>query len=287
MVKGIPDPPYAYWSQIETTPNAGLGLAAASEIRTICLLALETVFGHPSSSKIDHPALDAWLLQNDRPYAQKEHAGRLFAQQFAHVTPNDPDPVILTALAETLPGRRRDVILDYVTSRWKLWIRRTKARFAPDHARYCLSALVALALEDTRFQLEVQQRFRRCLETRVLLYPDGENTIRPSAVTHLFLLVTFCKLQNLPEHITRTLSQLARKEAKRAGWAGFWDMWLLSQAASAGMPDKEWAWLPFPTSGDWIAAGGIDHDTENTWMMAPGWRQAIPAFAPSLLTNSF
>lgn len=285
MTKENPASSFAYWQQIETVPDADLGFKAAAELRAMCLRALNVVLQHPVGPAVSQSALDAWLLKNEAVYAQKQHAGRVYGGQLAHVTPDAPKPIVLSLLAESLPTRRRDVVRDFLTAKWRQWIRRDKAHCAPDFAPYFLPALVDMALADGAFQLDVQKLVKRHLETRVILFPEGDAKVTVSTVSLVLLLAAQLNSQQRSDQLLERISSFANLEAKQPGWAGFWDVWLLSQATRAGLPSGAWAWLSFPPL-DSLRHGEGAQGEDELWMMSSNWMQDVPAFAPSLMAGT-
>lgn len=276
---------FACWQQIETVPDADLGFKAAAELRAMCLHALNVALQHPVGPAVSQSALDAWLMKNEAVHAQKQNAGRVYGGQFAHVTPDAPKPVVLSLLAESLPTRRRDVVSDFLNAKWRQWIRRDKVHYAPDFAPCFLPALVAMALADGAFQLDVQKLVKRHLETRVILFPEGDAKVTVSTVSLVLLLAAHLKAQQRSDHLVESISSFAKLEAKQPGWAGFWDVWLLSQATRAELPSGAWAWLSFP-SLDPLRHGENAQEEDELWMMSSNWMQDVPAFAPSLMAGT-
>lgn len=249
---------------------AGLQRVLSPDHDPATLLSLENGAARLFEDLLSH-SVDA---QKARPGAQA------FGKLFLVTTPPTLSPTQSTLLAgKAAPGRRarlRIKLLNLFRPR-----RRVPLELAPDAAHFA-DLWQFHIFAHFAIQARVAHALQRHLSGRVLLWPPDKLPPRLETATFWWLASLGCAG---PGGLKRQIATLADALSQRAGWAGFWDQYVLRLAHENGAqlpqsaPD-----LPLVASADAALATPPDDDAAQA---RKGWRLEAPAYAPALLGQGF
>ncbi|HBS48612.1 MAG TPA: hypothetical protein DEA05_00235 [Rhodobacteraceae bacterium] len=232
------------------------------------------------------PGLCGWLWTRSDQSKVVSRGLRVALEGMPFSTPQTLSPVGGALLAGSVPPRRVDMAVDRLRSLWRRLMRRAEGGAAPG-GDLLAEALITTAYGDAGFRLDVAGALRRSLRSRVLFDPDGPPTAVPEPATVAALAVVQGLPETLPPEVVSALRKAAGRMLCAAGWAGFWDVWMLHEAVrtSASAPLRgmlELAGFAKRVSED------QDGDAEATEpaQMRPGWRAGCPGFAKALLNGT-
>lgn len=261
--------------------DIGSAEAAIRDMQRIGRAAVDVLLtGHRIEDPGGFPGLCGWLWTRSDQSAVVARGLRVALEGMPFSTPGTLSPLGGALLAGSVPPRQVDMAVDRLRSLWRRLMRRAEGGAAPG-GDLLAEALITTAYGDAGFRLDVAGALRRALRSRVLFDPDGPPTAVPEPATVAALAVVQGLPETLPPEVAGALRQAAGRMLGAAGWAGFWDVWMLREAvrAAAGEP------LPgMPELAGFAerVPDGEDGDAEPA-QMRPGWRADCPGFAGALL----
>jgi hypothetical protein len=253
---------------------------AAAVLRQMALAALaETVGGAPVSAPPDAAPLSDWLGEDPAKGAAVQGSLRLLQRALLFGQVNEAAPVSRALVAGALPAGRLAHLRDWFALRW----RRAGKAVAPPGSDVFGPALAALAFGDATFRRSIVTMIRDHLGGRVLFHPDAAPVPVLSAACCMVLIAARTDPADQTP-VTQGLRTLAATLAARAGWAAFWDQWVLHVAAgnaTFALPDTVRT-LPLLAHGTVAFAQPAE---ENDLRVDPDWRNGLPAYSQYLLAR--
>jgi len=204
-------------------------------------------------------ALNRWLDPEEGKGGKARRALGRAERQLIFVEPPE-DKALWSRLAPHVRPRGRERLAEIVA----VLRRERQPATSPVGAGALFLALTSATAADPTLQLEIAQRTRAAMETKVLFYPDPPPQPVLAGQTLLLLLAGSGVLDGLTPAASPILSDLATKAAEMPAWADFWDLWFIAQASRTGSATLPVSVRAFPlwTLVNSVADADADSDTE-------------------------
>lgn len=269
-----PDPFSAAVAALDPAP-------AAAILRQMALSALADALGSvaPYPINSEKHELGAWLTQMPVNGAGVIASLRQLQRALLFGQINDTAPVSRALVAAALPAGRIARLRDRVAG----WRGRYTSAESPPGIDAFGTALAALAFSDATFRRGVITMIRDHLGARVLFHPDIAPVPILSAPCWMILIAARTDLTDQTD-VTIGVRALADTLSATAGWAGFWDQWLLAQAAgkSTFALPKAIRALPLLANGYGAIKAPADQIDP---MVAPDWLGGVPGYCQDLFVD--
>jgi len=254
---------------------------AAAILRQMALSALANALGsvEPYPINSEKQILGDWVTETPVNGASVIASLRQLQRALLFGQINDTAPVSRALVAAALPAGRIPRLRDRVAG---LRRRHTGAASPPGIDAFG-PALAALAFSDATFRRGVTAMIRDHLGARVLFHPDAAPVPVLSAPCWMILIAARTDLTDQTD-VTIGVRTLADTLSATAGWAGFWDQWLLAQAAGKSpfaLPKAIRA-LPLLVNGYGTIEAPADQIDP---MVAPDWLGGVPGYCQYLFAD--
>ncbi|WP_323008065.1 hypothetical protein [Pseudorhodobacter sp.] len=254
---------------------------AAAVLRHLALMALAEALGaiQPPAPYPARPAADPladWFGEAQVQGRTIRKSLRLLQRRFLFGQINEDLAVSRALVAGAVPVGRIARLRDRLVWRW----RRKGCALAPPGIGAFGPALAGLAFGDVAFRRSAVTMIRDHLGARVLFHPDPAPVPVLSPACYLILIAAHRRLAK-PTAVAQGVAGLAGALAAEAGWAAFWDQWVLQQAAGNAaftLPDAIRT-LPLLRQGAVVFAQPA---TENDPRVALDWANGLPAYCQYL-----
>jgi hypothetical protein len=206
-----------------------LDAAAARAVLRAGFLAAVTKALGVSAEPVAAAALNRWLdPEEGRGGKARRALGR--AERWLIFVEPPEDRALWSRLAPHVRPRGRDRLAEIVA----VLRRERQAAISPVGAGALFLPLAAATAADPVLQLEIAQRTKAAMETKVLFHPDSPPRPVLAAHTLLLLLTGSGVLEGLTKAARETLADLATTAAGQPAWADFWDLWFIGRAVQSG-----------------------------------------------------
>lgn len=268
-----PDPFAAAFAALDPAP-------AATVLRQLALAALADMFGRaPSPAQIGTQALGDWVAEPSVKGAGVTASLRRLQRAMLFDQITEAAPTSRALVADALPAGRIARLRDRVAG-----LRQCKRDVVAQPGADAFGpALAALAFGDATFRLSVIAMIRDHLGTRVLFYPDAAPVPFLSAPSCMILIAARIGLAD-QSAVAKGLRTLAKNLGSTAGWAGFWDQWVLKQAADKATFTLPAAIQTLPLLAHGYGAIGLPAGEVDP-MLVPDWLARVPVYCQSLLAD--
>ncbi|MGQ0566453.1 MAG: hypothetical protein ACT4OK_15475 [Gemmobacter sp.] len=252
---------------------------AAAVLRQMALATLAEVLGAPPPAAMSATPLADWFGETPVQGAAVRRSLHLLQRAMLFGQVGEGAPVARALVAGALPAGRVAPLRD----RLARLVGAGRRGLAPPGIDAFGPALAAHAFADAAFRRSVVAQVRTHLAARVLFHPDESPVPVLSPACGLMLAAARTRATDRTP-VTQGLRRLAETLAATGGWAGFWDQWLLGQAA--GLPAL---WLPRAILTLPLLARGSDAisdpETEIDPRIGPDWQKHAPAYCHRLLAG--
>jgi|GEM_PF-1394760 len=269
-----PDPFSAAVAALDPAP-------AAAILRQMAIAALADALGSvtPSPINIEKQGLGDWLTEAPVNSAGVTASLRQLQRALLFGQINESAPTTRALVAAALPAGRIARLRDRVA----VLRRRQTGVVAAPGIDALGPALAALAFSDATFRRGVITMIREHLGARVLFHPDAAPVPVLSAPGCMIVIAARTDLADQTV-VANGLRALADTLSATAGWAGFWDQWLLAQAAGKSpfmLPESIRA-LPLLAYG----YGAIEAPADQIDpMVSPNWLGSVPGYCRYLFAD--
>lgn len=254
---------------------------AATILRQLALAALADALGRgaPFPVQIETRVLGDWVAEPAVQGAGFTASLRRLQRALLFDQITDAAPTSRALVSAALPAGRVARLRDRVAG-----LRRRKRGVVAQPGTDAFGpALAALAFGDVTFRRNVIAMIRDHIGARVLFHPDAEPVPVLSAPCCMILIVARRDLAD-QSAVVNGLGRLAEALAATTGWAGFWDQWVLDQAAGKAtftLPASIHT-LPLLAHG----YGAIDQPSDEVDpKVPPDWLSCVPGYCQYLLAD--
>ena len=267
----MPDPFRAAFQGRDPAP-------AAAVLRRMALAALADALGSgPKPAPLPPAPLANWFGEKAVQGVAVRRSMRLLQAAFLFGQIGDASPVGRAIVAGAVPAGRIAHLRDGLARRW----RGKEDAVAPPGVDGFGPALAALAFSDPGFRRDVVAMVRDHLRARVLFHPDAAPVPVLSPACCMVLIGARTGTADRTP-VTLGLHALAAALAAAAGWAAFWDQWVLHAAAAQPLFLLPRAIVSLPLLAHGHAAIALPGE-ETDVRVDPAWRNAVPGYCQQLL----
>jgi hypothetical protein len=201
-------------------------------------------------------ALNRWL-DPEEGFGGKARRARVRAERRLIFVEPPEDTALWSRLAPHVRPRGHERLAEILAV-----LRREKQpATSPVGAGSLFLPLAVATAADPTLQLEIAQRTKAVMETKVLFHPDPPPQPVLAAQTLMLLVAGSGVLNGLTPAANKSLTDLAARAADLPAWADFWDLWFFAQSLRTGAAATPASVRAFPP---WTLAGrGVNAEVDS------------------------